>query len=100
MMIATSFGRSRLPWASCLSTIATGTFQGPAGSTDHVCVFERAPDVDHRFSGEVERAIRLMRRAQDEEIALRDHLLERPQFRVALHERIGGEHGGRHRAER
>jgi N-acetylmuramoyl-L-alanine amidase len=59
---------------------------------NHVGVRQRAPDVEHRLASEIERAVDGMRRAQHEQIAARDHLLEREQLGVGGDERIGGQH--------
>src|SRR5262245_53223320 len=61
---------------------------------DDVGLLQAAPDVDHRLAVEVELAIGGMRSAENEEIAARDHLVERKQYRIGGDERIGGEHRG------
>ena len=43
---------------------------------NHVRVLEEAPDVDHRLAGKIEVAVGRVRRAQDQEIAARDHVVE------------------------
>ncbi len=64
-------------------------------SGDHVRLLERAPDIDHRLPGKIELAIAGVRRAEDEEIALRDHGLKGHQVRVGGDKGIGGQHRGR-----
>src|SRR5262249_34167755 len=43
---------------------------------DHVRLAQKSPHVDHRLAGEIEVAIGRMRRAQNEEIAAFDHVVE------------------------
>ena len=65
---------------------------------NHIRILEKAPDIDDRLAGEIELAIGRMRRAEDEQIAAADDVVEREQFRIGG-ERIGGDErvGGHHR---
>src|SRR5262249_28753495 len=103
--IAWPASRSRASTGSCARTarstsgrIRTCPGSGrraPVGaSRDYIRVLEKAPDVGHRLAGEIEIAIGGVRCAEHEQVAARDKLVERQQFRVGGDERIGGQHGG------
>src|SRR5262249_10148860 len=61
---------------------------------DDVRFGEESPNVDDRLTAKVEVAIGRVRRAQDEQIAAPDHVVEGKQFGVGGYERIGGQHPG------
>src|SRR5262249_62347957 len=69
-------------------------------SRNDVRLGEEAPHVDHRLAGEIEVAIGRVRRAQDEEIAARDRLVERDELRIGGDEGVGGEHAAGEAQER
>src|SRR5204862_5088978 len=59
---------------------------------DDVRLLQAAPDIDYRLAAEIELAIRGVRRTQNEQVAARDNLVERPQFRIGGDEGVGGKH--------
>ena len=50
---------------------------------DDVRAGEKAPNVDHRLAGKVEVPIARVRRAENHQVALRDHVVERQQIGIA-----------------
>src|SRR5712692_5081353 len=75
--------------------VSAGSEQAPFRShalSDHIRLLEKTPHVDHRLAGEVEVAIGRMWRAENEEIAALDHVVQGKQLRVGGDERIGGQH--------
>src|SRR3954471_24638840 len=54
---------------------------------------QRTPDVDHILAADLEAAVRLMRGAEDEDLALAKDAVERSQTRV-IDVRVGADHAG------
>src|SRR5262245_62601904 len=59
---------------------------------EHIRLGEEAPHVDHRLAGEIEITISRVRRAQDQDVAARDQLVESRELRICGHERVGAQY--------